>query len=258
MTSQVQKTDRKQWGLALIVCAAGMWALTSADVSRVAVSGSGTNQTPIIAQSQAPAAPLVMESAQQQSEPVGDVDPVTGVAATAPTIVMVTQDGCAPCVKWWNQRGSWEQQGWTVLKVDAANTVVRETPTFRIFHQGEWREHVGFMRPDDARAVLGIARKAAAKVVSIARGTYQGGREWSYPGDISNHLMGSNHGFTAEQLAGKSKAELERMHSQHHESMRAGTAIMSRQVGSYSSGSSCPGGSCPTSAPVRRGLFGRW
>lgn len=95
---------------------------------------------------------------------------------------------------------------------------------------------------------------------SLPRGQYRGGAEWSYPGDISDHLMGSNHGFSASQLAGLSKAEAERLHSQDHEQYgQVPTRVRGTYSGgvTYSTGSSCPGGVCPTQPTYRRrGLFG--
>lgn len=215
-------------------------------------SVSDTNPTPTTNQFDPtridPVAPSV------KSETPDNRDPVTGTDPSGPTIVMVTRANCPPCVQWWNQRNAWEARGWTVLKVDVEGTGIDATPTFRVYEAGTWRTHTGYMTADAAKRLLGRAVKAVKQTVkapvqaarSIARGTYQGGREWSYPGDIGQHLMGSNHGFSAAQLAGKSKAELERMHSQHHEGMKAQTQPIRRA-------SPCPGGVCP---PRSRGLFG--
>lgn len=82
---------------------------------------------------------------------------------------------------------------------------------------------------------------------TIAHGTYQGGPEWSYPGDIANHLMGPNHNFSQSQLVGLSKAELEAMHSADHEGQRTVRSFQANTP-SYQQGG-CPGGVCPMQGP---------
>lgn len=48
-----------------------------------------------------------------------------------------------------------------------------------------------------------------------------GGRIWSYPGDIKDHLKNdlSNHGFSDVELRGLSPLQMQRLHSAHHEGL---------------------------------------
>jgi len=183
----------------------------------------------------------------KQPEPANS-DPVTGHEPDGPTIVMVSLQGCGPCEQWWDQHEKWDAVGWSVQKVYGAPDVTA-FPTFRIYHGGEWHQHVGYMTYADARDLLGLDKprqsarlsSASAKQLPLARGTYDGTSRWTYPGDIATHLMGPQHGFQRAQIAGLSKGELEALHSDHHEQKRAAGV---QRV--YSSSSSCPGGSCPT------------
>lgn len=70
--------------------------------------------------------------------------------------------------------------------------------------------------------------------------------EWTYPGEIRQHLAGPNHKVDA---SGMSTAEAERLHDQLHNSERYGTPV-STQLSLApelftSPAANCPNGQCP-------------
>jgi hypothetical protein len=91
---------------------------------------------------------------------------------------------------------------------------------------------------------------ASASVSSVATqpasGYYSGTSQWTYPGRIDSHLMGT-HGVSQSQLAGMSKQQQERLHDSLH------NGAVSQPVYRQPVRSNCPGGVCPT--PARRGFF---
>lgn len=102
----------------------------------------------------------------------------------------------------------------------------------------------------EPKPVMPVAvAKAPAKVqpLTLANGSHQVRSEWTFPGGIADHLRGPNHGLTTAQIAGKSQAELERLHSALHEG-RATKA----SVSASSPQSACPGGVCPINASPRQ------
>lgn len=244
----MQKTNRYQWGLVLLAAAVVIPATQVADAPSAPVPPAESSRTEVVIEVKEPA-----QDPQPSPEPPSNADPVTGVEPDGPTIVMVSLEGCGPCDRWWGQRRKWEDVGWNVQKTYGADGV-RLFPTFRIYHKDEWHQHEGYMSYSDAADLLGLdmpRRSVQQASASLAHGQYDGTSRWTYPGDISGHMMGPNHGYSRSQLVGKSKDELEAMHSSAHEQSR-GSVIYQRPV---RSGSSCPGGTCPTQ-PTRRGLFG--
>lgn len=199
--------------------------------------------------------PVSVEVCDEPSPPASNVDPVTGVEPVGPTIVMVSLPGCTPCKRWWDQRESWKDVGWRVERKYEHDGSVKEFPTFRIYHKNEWHQHVGYLTPAGARGLLGIERQENKAAESLAHGRYDGTSRWTYPGDIASHLMGENHRLSRSQLIGKSKDELEAIHSAEHERRRRPANTYQRPI---SSGSPCPGGSCPTQNTRRVRLFRRW
>lgn len=73
------------------------------------------------------------------------------------------------------------------------------------------------------------------------------GSNWTWPGDLRSHLMGSNHGYTAEQLAGMSDSQLRNIHDNDHNGHNNYSGLDS--IYSVNSGS-CPGGNCPVPGTV--------
>jgi len=70
--------------------------------------------------------------------------------------------------------------------------------------------------------------------------------EWTYPGEIRQHLAGPNHKVDA---SGMSTAEAERLHDQLHNSERYGTPVSTQLSLSpelfASPAANCPNGQCP-------------
>lgn len=72
------------------------------------------------------------------------------------------------------------------------------------------------------------------------RGSY-----WSHPGDIRQHLLSGNHGFTAEELEGLSNDQLEALHSHEHENGRQRLRWNRMVVQPMRTFRYCPNGNCP-------------
>ena len=97
------------------------------------------------------------------------------------------------------------------------------------------------------------------------------GSSWTWPGDLRSHLQGDVHGYTAEELAGLSHAELKALHDNDHNGHESGLINVASPVSTtverfvpiqtYLSGG-CPGGVCPAPSSSRSysrgGLFRRW
>ena len=97
-------------------------------------------------------------------------------------------------------------------------------------------------KPAVSVSVAAAPKPVQAKPLTLANGSHQVRGEWTFPGGIADHLRGPNHGLTTAQIAGKSQAELERLHSALHEG-RATRASVS--VSTSSAVGACPGGVCP-------------
>lgn len=112
-----------------------------------------------------------------------------------------------------------------------------------------WRRLVGWesfakfkQKYDKAQAV-----QTVEKVPEKPKTGYQmqfGSRSmWTYPGSIENHLKKS-HGFSAAELRGLSRVELEQLHSNEHERGNPRRSYGRRTL-SYRYRSYCPTGTCP-------------
>ena len=80
--------------------------------------------------------------------------------------------------------------------------------------------------------------------------------EWTYPGEIRQHLAGPNHKVDA---SGMSTAEAERLHDQLHNAERYGTPVstqLSLAPELFTSPANCPNGQCPVvrRQPVRSAM----
>jgi hypothetical protein len=94
---------------------------------------------------------LVGQSENGHSEPsqdhdvqprTGSYDPITGISAHEPTIVMISLKDEACCDLWWVvNEGPLRSKGWTLHEVN--HVKAREYPSFRIYFNGKWRTHEG-------------------------------------------------------------------------------------------------------------------
>jgi hypothetical protein len=179
------------------------------------------------------------------SEPDESVDPVSGVAASSPTIVQLSMPGCEPCIRQWAKyRPAWQSVGWRVEKQAGPFDGIDRYPAYRVFHRGKWTTHRGELTNDALREILGQpprapVRSATKAAVTTGRDWLIAGRPWS-EASLRKHLENDpNHGHGPGSLSQLSLEELRQMHNSEHEAAKV-TSLVS---------SGCP--TCPQSTRSR-------
>lgn len=168
--------------------------------------------------------------------------------STPAVITMLTQPNCPPCEQWWRvERPKWEAVGWTVEKADVSGSGFRSTPSFLINDRnGDSYRVAGYLTVSAAQALM--SQSTADNGIPLVNGPHQIPGEYGFDGGVSDHLMGENHLLSPGQLAGKSQADLEQMHSIDH---RLYGPVPAR-ARSPSTAAGCPTGSCSTSTRSNR------
>lgn len=173
------------------------------------------------------------------------IDPVTATIVDKPTIIMVTNDTCPHCDKWWAKHAeSLRSVGWNVVKKSRNDLPLY--PTFRIYHKKTWVTSEGYMEMNDLRQKIGLPAvakvvKAATKIITAPVKVIQAVQSARYssqelqsmirqrnPGrwrlmyaDVAprsqakQHLV-TTHGFTWEQVSSLSPEEALILHDQAH------------------------------------------
>jgi len=165
------------------------------------------------------------------------IDPVTATIVDKPTIVMITNNSCPHCDRWWAKHAeSLRSVGWDVVKKTRNDLPLY--PTFRIYHKKEWVTSEGYMEMNDLRQRIGLPAiisapiKVAARIVtaparysslelqSMIRQRNPGRWRMQYAdvnprSQAKQHLV-MTHGFTWEQVAPLSPEEALILHDQAH------------------------------------------
>jgi len=115
-----------------------------------------------------------------------------------------------------------------------------------------WRRLVGWesfskfkQKYDKAQAVQTVEKVPAEPKASSYQLQFGSRSMWTYPGSIQNHLR-TTHGFTAGELRGLSRRQMEQLHSNEHErgNPRRSYGRQKRTMSGFYR-SYCPTGRCP-------------
>jgi len=216
--------------------------------------------------------------------------PITTYSPAGPTVLMITNGACPHCDIWWNKYEiPLKEKGWNVVKQTGEFAGVDVYPTFQVFNAGKWTSSFrGSMSMNDLRGLMGVSvktnevvsqpvtsgRYSAEELRRIIHSKRPGGWRGPVYADVSprsqakQHLVGSEHGFSWDQVAGLSQDEALILHDlapRHGNQIfpyRTGQAIVTRspqmikpQPTFAGSGSGCPNGQC---ARQTRAVTSRW
>lgn len=85
----------------------------------------------------------------------GALDPISGVLAHRPTIVVLSLKDEICCDLWWVANDvPLRSQGWNLRKV--YHVRAREYPSFRIYFNGKWQTHEGPLYKSELRKITGV------------------------------------------------------------------------------------------------------
>lgn len=85
----------------------------------------------------------------------GAFDPVSGVVAYGPTIVVLSAKDEIGCDLWWVVNESpLRSKGWHLQEV--YHVKAREYPSFRIYHNGKWQTHEGPLYKSSLTRIIGV------------------------------------------------------------------------------------------------------
>ena len=244
-------------------------AMTAA---RLAALEQAQKQTPQVATVVSPAITAV-------ATPVS-IDPLTGVESSRATIVMISTDRCRYCDDWWSQYADvLIDKGWQVEKVKGNFDGVNLYPTFRIYANGTWQQHRGFMTMPTLRKLIGAepamqeirsvdivqsGRYSTSELQSLIASMRPGGWRGPVYADVQprsqakQHLVGPEHGFSRDQVSGLSQDEALILHDlapRHGNKIfpyRSGSAPQRSVVERVAMASGCPNGDCSRSVQRRR------
>ena len=233
-----------------------------------------------VAKLESPIEETVTVESEIQTPIVGlATDPLTGTSVNGPAVLMITNGACRWCDRWWAASSqSLKDQGWQVEKVVGSFPGVDLYPTFRIYDRKTWSRHSGYMSMDDLRGLLGRSTlEGKAQSQEFVRGRYSTDElrqliqikrpsGWRGPvyADVSprasakQHLVGSEHGFSWEQVSGLSQNEALILHDL--------APSHGNQIFPYRSGSQpaktvmangCPNGGCPNQSRLTSRWFRR-
>jgi hypothetical protein len=221
----------------------------------------------------------VAEPASTSTDPVNanPADPVTGFVPVGPTVVMITNGNCRFCDAWMARyETSLRNQGWKVEPRQGEFAGVTKYPTFVVFDNKRWtRPFEGTMTMNDLRGLLGIpvvaeSQQVVSKPLQYGRYSTEELRElinlkrpggWRGPvyadvqprSQAKQHLVGSEHGFSWDQVAGLT---LEEALILHDLAPRHGNKIFPYKPGSApmveESNSGCARGDCAKQYAYRR------
>jgi hypothetical protein len=224
-------------------------------------------------------APVVSPAITAVATPVS-IDPLTGVEATKATIVMISTQRCRYCEDWWSKYASeLRAKGWDVEKKLGNFDGVNLYPTFRIFANGSWQQHRGFMSMPTLRKIIGSEpvmqeirsvdivqsnRYSTAELQGMIASMRPGGWRGPVYADVQprsqakQHLTGPEHGFSWDQVNGLSQDEALILHDlapRHGNKIfpyRSGSAPQRSVVERVAMASGCPNGDCSRSVQRRR------
>lgn len=82
-------------------------------------------------------------------------DPVSGVSANGPTIVLLSAKDEVCCELWWvANEMPLKARGWQVHEV--SHVKARQYPSFRIYINGKWRTHEGPLYRSTLQEIVGV------------------------------------------------------------------------------------------------------
>jgi len=225
------------------------------------------------------AAPLIEPEIRVASTAIS-VDALTGVEATKSTIVMISTQRCRYCDDWWSKYSAeLLGKGWQVEKVTGNFDGVNLYPTFRIYANGTWQQHRGFMTMPTLRKLIGAepamqeirsvdivqsGRYSTEELRSLIQAMRPGGWRGPVYADVQprsqakQHLTGPEHGFSWDQVSGLSQDEALILHDlapRHGNKIfpyRSGSAPQRSVVEIVAMASGCPNGDCSRSVQRRR------
>lgn len=173
-------------------------------------------------------APVVSPAITAVATPVS-IDPLTGVEATKATVVMISTNRCRFCDDWWSKYADeLQSKGWQVEKVKGNFDGVELYPTFRIYANGIWQQHRGFMTMPTLRKLIGAEpvmqeirsvdlvqsnRYSTEELRSLIQSMRPGGWRGPVYADVQprsqakQHLTGPEHGFSWDQVNGLTQDE---------------------------------------------------
>lgn len=215
---------------------------------------------------------------------VVSTDVLTGTEATKSTIVMISTQRCRYCDEWWSQYADeLLSKGWQVEKVTGNFDGVELYPTFRIYANGSWQQHRGFMSMPTLRKIIGAepatqeirsvdivrsGRYSTEELRSLIQSMRPGGWRGPVYADVQprsqakQHLTGPEHGFSWDQVSGLSQDEALILHDlapRHGNKIfpyRSGSAPQRQTVAQVvAAASGCPNGDCSRSVQRRRSTW---
>ena len=196
--------------------------------------------------------------------------PISGKEIYRPTIFMITNGHCSVCDRWYAMFAeALIAKGWHVEAVVGDYRGVHLYPTFSIYDLKKWHRQDGFMTMEGLNKILGrvvqeaktpiSSRLSTSEIKSLIAAKRPSGWRGPVYADVSprasakQHLVGSEHGFSWEQVSGLSQDEALILHDL---APRHGNQIFPYRSGQQpvkTASSGCPNGGCPNqSRPTAR------